>query len=127
MKGKYAGEKSHMWRGGVSFGKYCHKFDETYREKIREYYSRKCFLCEMTEEDNGTKLPVHHVDYNKNCGCDDSMCKCVPLCNSCHSKTNHNRERWEAKITLMLKPDLTWCEIFGLIPLTNFFRDESER
>lgn len=93
------GENNSNWQGGISFEPYCEKFDEPFREYLRDKFGRVCFLCPKTEEENGRRLDVHHVNYNKNCGCDgDLTCQFVPLCRSCNSKVNHNRETWEAKI-----------------------------
>jgi len=92
------GDKHHSWKGGVSFEPYCPKFNEAFKESIREKFGRVCFLCPTTEEENGRKLSIHHVQYEKNCLCDDIKCEFVPLCDSCHGKTNHNREHWEVLI-----------------------------
>jgi uncharacterized protein (DUF983 family) len=93
-----SGENNHGWQGGISFEPYCPKFNEAFRESIREKFGRICFLCPTTEEENGTKLSVHHVNYDKNCLCNDSDCEFVPLCMPCHLKTNFNREYWEEMI-----------------------------
>ena len=97
------------------YGKYCYKFNETLKERIREKYDRKCLLCQLTEKENikkyGCKLPVHHVDYNKKCGCDGNECRLVPLCSKCHPKTNGNRSRWEQLIMekiVELFPDINF-------------------
>ena len=92
------GSKNGNWKGGLSFGKYCHKFNNQRKEKIRKEYGRKCVICGKNEEDNGKKLTVHHVDYNKEQGCKDHEWKLVPLCKSCHAKTNGNRTYWETKL-----------------------------
>lgn len=91
----YSGENASNWNGGSSFEPYCPKFDEKFKESIREKFGRVCFLCPTTEEENGKKLSVHHINYNKDCLCDDSDCRFVPLCMRCHGKTNHDREHWE--------------------------------
>lgn len=91
------GEKSYMWKGGMSFEPYCILFDNNFKERIREYWNRKCILCDKNEIDNRKKLSVHHVTYNKDVCCDDSPHLFVPLCVSCHAKTNHNRAYWENK------------------------------
>ena len=90
-----SGENAHNWNGGTSFEPYCHKFNETFKESIRDKFGRVCFLCPITEEENGQKLSVHHVNYDKNCLCDDSDCEFVPLCIRCHAKTNSTRGYWE--------------------------------
>ena len=84
-----------QWRGGISFEPYCFKFNEDFKETIREQFNRKCFICNKSETENKEKLSVHHVNYNKNCLCDDSKCKFVPLCRSCHAKTTNNRQYWK--------------------------------
>ena len=97
-----SGENHPLWNGGASFGKYCFKFNEHFKESIREKFGRVCFLCGKTEKENGKKLSVHHVSYDKNCMCDGIECKFVPLCSSCHTKTNFNRDLWEQHFTYLL-------------------------
>ena len=99
MMGKYTGEKHWNWQDGKSYEPYCQKFNEEFKEKIREQYGRQCFICGMTEEQNGRKLCIHHINYDKNCLCNESKCYFVPLCMSCHGKTNNNRWFWERLLT----------------------------
>ena len=84
------------WEGWASDGGYCHKFNEECREHNREKYGRMCFLCGKDEIKNGRKLSVHHVDMNKDQGCDDVVWKLVPLCQRCHNSV-HN-PTWRARI-----------------------------
>lgn len=83
------------WGGFINHLPYCEKFDYKFKERIRDRYNRVCFLCPKTEEENGQRLSVHHVNYHKNCLCDDVKCEFVPLCISCHAKTNTRRSFWE--------------------------------
>lgn len=99
---KIKGENNGNWQGGASEGKYCEKFNRIFKEKIRKQYDYKCFLCNKTQEENGANLSVHHVNYNKECLCNDVKCEFVPLCKSCHAGTNSNQEYWELLITEML-------------------------
>lgn len=105
---KYHSGKNHpAWQGGISFEPYCQKFNNEFKEYIRNKFGRVCFLCPITEEENGQKLSVHHVNYNKNCGCDDDKtCQFVPLCRGCNTKVNNNREMWEAKINAIMQNKL---------------------
>lgn len=114
-KGKYAGEKSPHWRGGISFEPYCQKFNNKFKQYIRDKFGNICFLCSKTEAANGRKLSVHHVNYDKACGCaeteeeritDDNECQFVPLCISCNSKVNKDRDMWERKIKNTLRNKL---------------------
>jgi len=103
-------ENNPNWNGGISFGQYCPKFNNIKKEEIRNLYSRKCVLCEKLESENLTKkgklikLHVHHIDYNKDQGCEKHQWRLVPLCLSCHMKTNNgNRNEWENKIKNVIK------------------------
>jgi hypothetical protein len=93
------GDKHPNWKGGVSRFPYCEKWTPELRERVRIKYGqlfgmRKCFECGKLEIDNGRLLDVHHVYYNKEMCCDDSERLLIPLCKSCHSKTQHNRKYW---------------------------------
>lgn len=90
---KLRGENNPNWMGGASFEPYCHKFNESIKESVRDEFDRRCFLC--GEPENGRRLSVHHVDYNKGQGCGHQWAL-IPLCSSCHSKTNFNRWYWFA-------------------------------
>jgi hypothetical protein len=97
------GKNNPNWKGGGSFEPYCQKFNAKFKDYIRDKFGGVCFLCGKTEKENGRKLSVHHVNYNKNCFCeDDSSCQFIPLCIGCHNKTNHNQEYWERAITIKL-------------------------
>lgn len=99
------GRKHPNWKGGISFEPYCPKFNNTLKEVVRDNFGRKCYLCPKTEEENGRKLDVHHVDYNKEQGCNGINWLLVPLCRSCNSKVNHNREYWQNFITEKMRKD----------------------
>lgn len=82
------------WKGGRSYEPYCPAFTEKLKEIVRAEFGRKCFLCAKPEDQNGRKLAVHHVDYQKSQGCAGQKWSLIPLCNSCHSKTGRNRSYW---------------------------------
>lgn len=87
----------------TNFRSYCNLFNTEYKQHVRKTYDNGCFLCGKREQDNGRALDVHHVNYNKQCGCDKTKCICIPLCRSCHAKTNGNRDYWEKKIIELLQ------------------------
>ena len=101
MKGR-TGESASNWRGGLSFEPYCEKFNDDLKERIREFFGRYCYVCGIGESELKEKLCVHHVNYNKDMCCDDSKPLFVPLCRSCHSKTNGDRKYWEEFFTISL-------------------------
>jgi hypothetical protein len=84
-------EKSHAWLGGRSI-KYCEKFTPSIKNEIRNKYNNKCYIC--GSDGGNRKLSVHHIDYNKNAICNGKMWGLIPLCGSCHIRTNHNRWHW---------------------------------
>lgn len=108
-----SGEKSNNWKGGISFEPYCQKFNHELKERIREKFNRKCFLCGKTEEEQiesmekrgkqPHKLSVHHIGGNKNQGCDGIKWLLVPLCISCHGKIEHNPRYWDKILLDKLK------------------------
>lgn len=90
---KYSGEKASAWRGGLSFEPYDVSFNNNLRQQIRDRDNHRCQLCGRPE--NGIKLAVHHIDYNKHHNTPENL---VSLCSKagggCHSRTNSNREFW---------------------------------
>lgn len=88
------GPKSYLWKGGISYEPYCPAFNDFIKESVREDFSRRCYLCGANEQDE--KHHVHHVDYNKSQGCKGLKWSLIPLCRSCHTKTNHYRWHWFA-------------------------------
>ena len=88
-----------QWKGGISFEPYCEKFDEPFKERVRAYWDYKCAEC---GEQSNYKLHVHHVNFDKQTCCNDSQPLFVPLCRSCHGKTNHDREYWESHFTTLI-------------------------
>jgi len=66
---------------------------EQLREAIRERDGHKCVVCSLPEEQNKKKLPVHHVDYDRENLNPDNL---VSLCSHCHGKTNtrKNHSKW---------------------------------
>ena len=89
---KRSGENAPMWNGGSSFEPYCDKFNRQLKEQIRDEFGRKCFLCDCRE--NGERLHVHHIDYNKLQGCRGRRWALIPLCKHCHAKTIKTRWYW---------------------------------
>lgn len=87
----FIGENSFNWQGGKSFEPYCEKFNEKKKEEVREQYGRKCYICGKDEKDNITKtgkiwkLSVHHIDEDKEQGCNGKQWKLVPLCLKHHN------------------------------------------
>jgi len=76
------------WKGYAVEKQYCEKFNNDCRERNRDKYGRVCFICGKTEPENGKRLSVHHVDRNKDQGCNDHNWQLIPLCVSCHAQAH---------------------------------------
>jgi hypothetical protein len=90
------GENNPAWRGGLSFEPYCPKFNNEFKERVRAFFGYRCQICGHLWQLGERKLAVHHVNFDKQTCCNDSIPLFVPICTGkCHTKTNHNRPFWE--------------------------------
>ncbi len=69
------------------------------KKELRKFWGRRCGLSGVTEGENGQKLSVHHVNYNKMVCCDDTPPLFIAVSNYWNSKLNHNRKYWEHILT----------------------------
>lgn len=107
------GANHYMWNDGASFGEYCPKFNNSLKQAVRDQYNNCDFMSGLPDTicNNGRKLDVHHVDYNKQQGCDGHHWQLVPLSVSNHCKTSHNRVFWNRLFTYALQ---YWDEYYGV-------------
>ena len=92
-----------FWYGNVKHydaTQYCEKFNFEFKDRVRAFRNNICFECGTPQ--NGIKLAVHHVHYDKKMCCNGSPHDVVPLCQCCHSKTNYNRDYWEDHFTELI-------------------------
>ena len=85
-------ENHPTWKGGKSFEIYGEEFDNELKEKIRQMFNNICQECFKHQDNFESKLSVHHIDYNKRNNNKENL---IPLCLSCHAKTNWNRNSWK--------------------------------
>ena len=78
---------------------YPRQFDSNLKESIRLRDNYKCRNCGCSQLENGSMLDVHHIDYDKNNCLYNNL---LSLCDSCHPKTNGNREYWKKYFTEMM-------------------------
>ena len=90
-KGLLSGINNPNWKGGKSFEVYPSAFNRILKEKIRTRDNYICQECHKNQSKLKRKLVVHHIDFNKKNNIPENL---ISLCNSCHSKTNFNREQW---------------------------------
>lgn len=80
------------WLNGKSFEVYPLGWNKTFKEQIRYRDGYKCQLCGKNQLENGRKLHVHHIDYDKK---NLDVNNLISLCTTCHTKTNFNRKYWK--------------------------------
>lgn len=89
--GSLSGENNPNWLGGKSFEPYDKKFTKKFKRDIRKRDNQICMMCGMHREKLNRALNVHHINYDKELSIPQN---CISLCDSCHTKTNFNRELW---------------------------------
>lgn len=87
------------WQNGISRLPYSYEFPEI-AKIIRKRDNYECQICHKTQANNRNKLPVHHINYNKQ---DDRESNLITLCENCHNKTNGNRDYWYAYFTYIME------------------------
>ena len=104
-RGKFCGSKSPNWRGGTSFGQYCEKFNNEFKERVHAFFGYHCVICGQVWHPGDEKLHVHHVNYNKTACCDESKRMFVPLCRACHNLTSAPNKRgyWRDVFTKLIE------------------------
>ena len=88
-KGKCVGEKCPAWQGGKSFEEYGLDWTDILKESIRQRDNYCCRLCGKKQKNRNHD--VHHINYDKQ---NNNLLNLITLCDSCHPKTNFNRNKW---------------------------------
>jgi len=87
--GKF-GKLANNWIDGSSFEPYPLGWTKTFKEQIRKRDKHRCRRCGCKE--NGRKLDIHHIDYNKENLSPENL---ISLCHTCHMRTNGDRKFWK--------------------------------
>lgn len=90
-KGQFTREKNNAWKGGISRHPYGFDFNNELKNLIRKRDNYKCQVCGTPQEECIKKLPIHHIDYDKQ---NNNPKNLITLCISCNSKANYKREYW---------------------------------
>lgn len=86
-----SGENHPQWRGGISFEPYSSEFNGALKDMIRERDGWTCQGCDKTQREEGKRLAIHHIDYDK---LDNDSINLVAVCGACNAKANYNRPYW---------------------------------
>jgi len=85
------GENNPSWKGGIAYFPYPDEWKDDLKESIRKRDNYTCQECGTHQDELNRKLHIHHIDYNKDNLSENNL---ISLCNSCHNKTNFNRDYW---------------------------------
>jgi hypothetical protein len=98
----HSGDKSNLWRGGISYEPYSPEFNGFLKEGVRKRDDYVCQECNKTQEELKRKLYIHHIDYDKK---NNRNLNLISLCLKCHARTNFNREHWKQyfKMKILIK------------------------
>jgi hypothetical protein len=103
---KNGGSNNHNWKGGTSYGPYCEKFNKQRKEAVRNFFDGLCLCC--GEYQYKRKHQVHHIDHDKEQGCNGKPFNLIPMCQKCHGKELHNEEEYKAYINKTLREGFKW-------------------
>jgi hypothetical protein len=85
------GKNNNFWKGGISFEPYDENFTKLFKINIRKRDNQVCMMCGIHREKIRRALNIHHINYDKKLSIPEN---CISLCDSCHGRTNDNREHW---------------------------------
>jgi 5-methylcytosine-specific restriction endonuclease McrA len=84
-----SGEGSGRYIHGECISHYSVYFPVSLRRAIRARDGNRCRLCGLNGDNHDTKLPVHHINYDK---MDDRLSNLITLCKYCHGTMHGNLE-----------------------------------
>jgi hypothetical protein len=102
------GSDNAAWNGGTSYFPYCPKFNDRRKRAVRKFFGNYCVLCGKSKEDNIVAnkeyaLSVHHIDHDKEQGCNGKPFNLVPLCFYCHEHEQFDKEGYRIRINKILE------------------------
>jgi hypothetical protein len=102
------GELHPNWNGGISYAPYCPKFNSKRKNATRDFFRGYCIVTGEHQNDCLIKHSVHHIDHDKNQGCDGKPFNLVPMVRSHNSKETHNKEEYKVYINKTLEEGFKW-------------------
>lgn len=105
---KTSGKNHHCWKGGISFEPYCIKFNNTRKRAVRNFFANCCLVCGSHSSEFIRIHAVHHIDHDKEQGCNGKPFNLVPLCQSCHTKEFYREIEYRTYINHTLNEGFAW-------------------
>ena len=115
---RMTGKNNHRYKNGESKFPYCDKFTPKRKRAVRLFFGGCCICCGKHTTENifkskrgisvETQLAVHHIDHDKEQGCNGKPFNLVPLCISCHAKEQAYEEEYRIYINKILRDGFAW-------------------
>jgi hypothetical protein len=112
------GKNNPSYVDGSSFAPYCEKFNNRRKSAVRVFFG-VCICCGCLPEENigyigkpkrlrQLLFSVHHIDHDKEQGCNGKPFNLVPMCKTCHNKENNRRDEYQKYINNTLREGFKW-------------------
>jgi hypothetical protein len=108
MSNATIGCKNIHWKGGRSRLPYCYKFNERRKSAVRKFFRGYCIITGEQQNDSTQKLCVHHVDHDKEQGCNGKSFNLIPMIRTQHNKEKYNEEEYKSYINKTLREGFKW-------------------
>ena len=99
---------------GNAYAPYCPKFNRKRKDAVRKFFGKRCICCgkhtveNIASDGKQKELAVHHVDHDRDQGCNGRPFNLVPLCMECHSKEQYNQKEYKEYINKTLESGFEW-------------------
>lgn len=117
-RGVAVGCKNPQYIDGRKSFPYCPKFNERRKRAVRTFFDFMCIACGCQQDENiiylkgkgfrFEKLAVHHVDHDKEQGCNGKPFNLLPFCRSCHSKEGNRQEEYRQYVNNTMQEGFKW-------------------
>jgi hypothetical protein len=107
------GESNGQFIDGRSFYPYCPKFNAKRKRAVRQFFHNICICCGSHKDENlvanrPINLDVHHIDHDKEQGCNGKPFNLVPFCRADHFKEGISQEEFKQYINNTLREGFKW-------------------
>ncbi len=91
-----------------SFEPYCPKFNAKRKNACRDFFGGFCIVTGEHQNDCRRKHSVHHVDQDKEQGCNGKPFNLVPISSSHHTNEQHHHDEYMIYINKTLREGFKW-------------------
>jgi len=105
---RMSGKNNPSYKDGSSSYPYCFAFNARRKRAVRDFFGGYCLITGMHQNDCLRKHSVHHVDHDKEQGCNGKPFNLVPMVESHNSKEQRREEEYKTYINNTLREGFKW-------------------